>query len=86
MAHRLFSRNSVFAVWVFMILAIGIWGSSRAYAQVTGATLSGTVKDASGSIVPNAQVSIVNSATGVTRTVTSDAAGFYTAPNLWPGT
>jgi hypothetical protein len=69
-----------------MILAAAIMGTSPAYAQVAGATLSGTVKDASGSAVPNAQVSIANTATGVTRAVTTDAAGFYTAPNLLPGT
>lgn len=54
-------------------------------AQVVGATLSGTVTDATGGIVPNAQVSIKNVATGVDRVVMVDAAGFYTAPNLLPG-
>jgi hypothetical protein len=86
MRHRLFVRNSTATFWIFVILTVGIWGTSRVYAQVVGATLSGTVKDASGSAVPNAGVSIANSATGISRVVTSDAAGFYTAPNLLPGT
>ena len=55
------------------------------YAQVAGATLSGTVVDQSGAGIPNAQVSIKNVATGSTRYLTTDAAGFYTAPNLLPG-
>ena len=57
-----------------------------ARAQVAGATLSGTVTDASGAVIPRAQVSIKNIATGSTRNVATDAAGFYTAPDLLPGT
>lgn len=55
------------------------------YAQVVGATLSGTVSDPSGAAIPNAQISIKNSATGVTTPVAADSAGFYSAPNLLPG-
>ena len=58
---------------------------SPVYAQVTGATLTGTVRDQSGGVLPAASVSIRNVATGVTRAVKSDTAGFYSAPNLLPG-
>jgi hypothetical protein len=44
------------------------------------------VTDQSGAEVPEAQVSIKNIATGVTRVVSSDSAGFYSAANLLPGT
>jgi len=40
----------------------------------------------SGAIIPNAQVFITDIATGVVRTVATDAAGLYSAPNLLPGT
>jgi Carboxypeptidase regulatory-like domain/TonB-dependent Receptor Plug Domain len=79
-------RDSAF-LCVLLILAAAFlmpW-ERRTYAQVVGATLSGTVTDASGGIVPNARVSISNTATGVSRDVMVDAAGFYTAPNLLPG-
>ena len=56
-----------------------------AFAQVVGAMLSGTVTDPSGAVIPHTQISIKNIATGLTRAVTTDAAGFYTAPNLLPG-
>jgi hypothetical protein len=69
--------------WLALILSMTI--SVRLSAQVAGATLSGTVVDKSGAIVANAHIVIKNLATGVTRDVTSDAAGFYTAPNLLPG-
>lgn len=58
---------------------------ARTYAQVVGATLSGTIKDASGASVPGAQVSVKNVATGTVRELTADSAGFYSVPNLLPG-
>ncbi len=54
-------------------------------AQVTGGTVSGTVVDISGRLIPNASVAITNTATGISRTVTTNTDGFYTAPNLLPG-
>src|SRR5262245_46469956 len=57
-----------------------------ASAQVAGATLSGTISDASGAVIPGAMVSIRDTATGIIRTVSSDEAGLYTAPNLRPST
>ena len=55
------------------------------YGQVAGATLSGTVSDQSGAIVPNAKVTIKNTATGLTRGIITDGAGVYSAPNLPAG-
>lgn len=63
-----------------MILFVG-----QVRAQVAGATLSGTINDPSGAVVSNAQVAARNTATGVTRTANTDAAGFYSIPNLLPG-
>jgi hypothetical protein len=54
-------------------------------AQVAGGTLSGTITDATGAVVPNAQVVIRNTATGISKTVAAGTEGFYTAPNLLPG-
>jgi len=71
---------SVASLVVFSLIWIG-----QAKAQVSGASLTGTVKDSSGGIIPNAQVAITDVATGVTRTVSTDAAGLYAAPNLLPG-
>jgi hypothetical protein len=78
-------RKMVFVFAGFVMLASGASVSVSVYAQVVGATLSGTVLDPSAGVVPNAQISITNVATGVTRDVTSDSAGFYNAPNLMPG-
>src|SRR6266567_6914641 len=54
-------------------------------AQVTGATLSGTITDATGGVIAGADISVRNTATGIVKNTTADSAGFYTVPNLVPG-
>jgi hypothetical protein len=56
------------------------------HAQVAGGTISGTVTDSSGRVINKAEITITNVATGVTRVVTTNDEGFYSAPNLLPGT
>src|SRR6266478_2375953 len=53
-------------------------------AQVAGGTITGTVVDSSGRLMPNVGVSITNLATGINRTVTTNEDGLYIAPNLLP--
>src|SRR6267143_4183153 len=86
MPIRLFGEKCSSAVWVVVIVAISILWTGQAYAQVAGATLTGTVKDSSGAFIPSAQVAIAALATGVIRTVSPGSSGLYTAPNLLPGT
>src|SRR4030088_788146 len=76
---------SVRGFLVCATLALAVLLSTPVYAQVSGATLTGTVSDASGAVVTNAKVSIKNTATDVTRDVTTDSSGVYSAPNLLPG-
>jgi hypothetical protein len=52
---------------------------------ITGA-LVGTVRDASGAVIANAQVTVTNAATGVTQTTLSRSEGDYNITNLPPGT
>src|ERR1700693_4480783 len=86
MRLRLFGEKCISAVWV-LIAVVGILTvTGQAYAQVAGATLTGTVKDATGAFIPDAQVAITDVATGNTRNVSSGGVGLYTAPNLLPGT
>src|ERR1700730_16967460 len=85
MLTRLFGKKCILAAWIFALVAIHILGAGQAYAQVSGATLTGTVKHSSGAVIPNAQVAITDVATGVTRTVSPGSAGLYAAPNLSPG-
>src|ERR1039457_6787162 len=52
-----------------------------AWAQVT-ASITGTVKDASGAVVPGATVTIKHLESGLTRTAETDANGSYNVPSL----
>ena len=75
------TRSVAILATVFFTLLSGV----VAHAQVTGATVSGTITDPSGGVVANATVSATNTATAITRDVVSDSAGLYTIPNLVPG-
>jgi hypothetical protein len=77
-------RVLVCAVVFAVPLTFGL--SVPARAQVAGATLSGTLTDQSGSAVSGAQVAIRNTGTGITTTVNANSDGFFSAPNLQPGT
>jgi hydrogenase/urease accessory protein HupE len=65
-----------------VVICLGVWAAlligtaARLSAQVVGATLSGTITDASGSVIPKVQVSIGNSGTDIVRTVLTDANDF----------
>jgi hypothetical protein len=61
-----------------------ILGIAPVSAQVAGGTILGTITDPGGAVIANTEVSIKNVATGIERAVTTNAAGFYTAPNLDP--
>ena len=66
-------------------LLLCLAGAPQTRAQVVGGTILGTITDSSGAVVPEAQISIRNLANGTIRSVKTDAAGFYAAPNLLPG-
>jgi len=65
----------------FFILLVGI----AAFGQAGRGTVSGTVLDSSGAVLPGAQVVLLNKATGVKQHTTTSAAGLYTFISLNPG-
>src|SRR5882672_4740431 len=69
---------------LFLVL-FGVIGG-KLHSQVAGGTISGTLTDSSGRVINNVQITITNVATGVARDVTTNDEGFYSAPNLLPGT
>ena len=66
------------------IILLGV-GAILAQAQASTADLSGTVTDPNGAIVPGANVTAKNSATGITRSVTTNDEGAYQIFALPPG-
>jgi Carboxypeptidase regulatory-like domain/TonB-dependent Receptor Plug Domain len=68
-----------------MALLILFIATIPVYSQVVGGGLSGTITDETHGAIPNVTVSILNIATGVTTTVTTNDQGIFSAPNLLPG-
>jgi hypothetical protein len=68
--------------FLFLIFAF----STAIFGQEFRGTITGTVTDPNGSVVPGATITIKNVDTNVTSTVTSNSEGSYTVPFLVPGT
>ena len=74
------------AVLPLLVLALLVCGlPSTLRAQVT-ATLTGTVEDQSGGVIPGANVTLTNEATKFATSETTNGAGLYAFPSLTPGT
>ena len=78
---RLATRWVLGALTAVSVLAF----ASTADAQFERGTISGTIKDSSGGVVPGVTVTAVSVATQTPTVAVSDATGFYTFPNLRPG-
>src|SRR5437870_11887018 len=62
--------------WIICLIA-----PATIWAQAT-AQISGTVRDASGAVLPGVQVTGTQVDTGISRTTLSNETGFYVLPNL----
>jgi len=65
------------ALAVFLFFLASAVGFAQAVSQI-----SGTVTDQSGAVVPGVEISATQTETGTKRSVTTDASGFFTLPNL----
>ena len=68
------------AVVSFLVL------SALAFAQSSNATVSGTVSDTSGALIPGVSITATNTQTGIVTTVLSNESGTYNFASLQPGT
>ena len=68
----------------FVLLACFLVGA-QAYAQLITADILGTVTDAAAAVVPNAKITVVNTATSEARITQSSASGDYVVNLLPPG-
>src|SRR5688572_15791158 len=81
--------NSSRLRWILscvVLWAIPFLASSVLRAQITTATISGTISDESGAVLPGVSVSSRDVETGSVRTALSDDSGRYRLPLLEPGT
>ncbi|WP_254061889.1 TonB-dependent receptor [Granulicella sp. L60] len=75
---------SKFSNVIFAFLCLIFMSAGACLAQST-ATLSGTVIDPSGAVLPGAHVKVHSVATGIDRDLVTDGAGLYAVPSLQPG-
>ena len=64
------------------LLLLSLFSSLAAYSQTDSGTITGTVVDHSGAVVPNVAVTIVNVSTNAKTVVKTDSNGSYTATPL----
>jgi hypothetical protein len=69
---------------VFLILLA--WFVPTAAGQSTSGSITGTVTDASGAVIANAEITVINQDTGVTQHVKGGTEGIYHVTDLLPGT
>src|SRR5438477_4453515 len=69
-----------------LTLLVCLFLTRTGLAQVgINATLSGTVSDASGALIPGVEVTAKNTGTGVASTAITNESGTYHFPSLQPG-
>ena len=75
----------MFSTWGWLLLAVFLATGMCAWAQTTAGVLRGQILDPQSAVVPDAQVTIVNQATGVTQKMTTSSAGTFNFPSVLPG-
>jgi hypothetical protein len=72
--------------FVLLVVAVTIlFNCEPAWSQTESGSISGTVTDATGAVIPGAMVSVKNTATSAERTVQSQSDGKYVIEGLLPG-
>ncbi|HWZ50345.1 MAG TPA: carboxypeptidase regulatory-like domain-containing protein [Granulicella sp.] len=69
-----------------LCLLLASFFASSSYAQQTLGSLVGAVADATGAIIPNATLTVVNDQTAAVRITKTNASGAYSLNDLAPGT
>src|SRR5882672_3097293 len=73
-----FSRLRVLGYVVFTTLSFLLLAPRYAHGQVDEGAITGTILDSTGAVVPNAQVTLLNTDQGITSETHSSASGGYT--------
>ena len=65
-----------------LLLSSLLFAPVKLHSQIVGGTISGTVLDSAGAVIPGASVVIHNQETGGERRLATDASGAYAAPSI----
>jgi hypothetical protein len=69
-----------------VFLLLGVWlAAAVGFGQLGVGTITGRVTDTSGAVVPDAQITIVNTDTNFTFTSRTNSEGLFRVPSLQPG-
>ena len=68
-----------------VLLLVLILLASTSFAQQLTGTLSATVSDSAGAVVPNAKITMKNDASGDVRTTVSNGSGYFAITAVQPG-
>jgi hypothetical protein len=79
-----FGRRLFGGIGTFFIV-LGILATPSLLQAQASASINGTVTDASGAVIPDAEINVSNEATNATRATRTDATGTYSVSSLAPG-
>jgi hypothetical protein len=79
-------RQSATRQWLQFGVFVAFLSAVCAFGQNVNGTIVGTVTDATDASVPGASVTITDINTGVNHSLQTDSSGYYSAPDLPPGT
>ena len=71
------SRSAAFVLTLFLLFGLAAQAQSGSATSITG-----TVVDPSGAVVPKASIELRNPVSGFSRSVVTDNAGIFTIPNV----
>jgi len=77
---RYYFKATRLSLLIFLLFPVAI-----TLAQSATATLSGAVVDQTGAVVPGAEITLINTATGLLRRATTNEYGYFIVPLLPPG-
>ena len=70
---------------ILRLLALMVVAAAAAFGQQSDASLSGSVSDATGAVIPGVAVTFTNARTGVHNSTISNESGIFISPPLQPG-
>jgi len=83
--YRRIKRCAVQTLLITVALLTLLFSSSAINAQILYGSLSGTVADQAGALIPNLAITLTDQGTGAIRTVNASETGMYSFLNILPG-